>query len=123
MRLALVILVAGTACGADLRAESARSRIGTGGGLAPDAVHALVRAHVPEVRACYEQFAKAEGRPMGVVRFAWTVDPSGAVTGLQVVATTLHSSSIEGCIADEVRRWTFPAAPRATEVSEYPFTF
>ena len=112
-----------SACGAELRAESSRSVIGREGGLAPETVHEVVRAHAPEVRACYEQFAKAEGRPMGVVRFQWQIEPSGAVASRQVVATTLHSSSIEGCIADSVVRWRFPAAPRPTEVAEYPFTF
>ena len=111
------------ACGAELRAESARSVLGRGGGLPPDAVHEVVRAHVPAVRACYEQFAKAEGRPMGVVRVGWQIEPSGAVTSVLIVATTLHSSAIESCIANDVARWPFPASPRATEVREYPFTF
>lgn len=123
MRFAPAMLLVASACGAELRAESSRSVIGRDGGLSPEAVHEVVRAHVPAVRACYERFAKAEGRPMGVVRFGWRIEPSGAVTSVQIVATTLHSSSIEGCIADDVARWHFPAAPRATEVGEYPFTF
>jgi hypothetical protein len=124
MRLVPVMLIAAAAaCGATLRAESSRSVIAPDSGLAPDAVHAVVNAHLPAIRACYELRAKAEGRPMGVARLAWTIEPSGAVTGVLVVATTLHSSAIESCIAEEVGRWQFPASPRATEVKEYPFTF
>jgi hypothetical protein len=122
-RLATALLLVLSACGAELRAESSRSVIARDGGLPPDAVHEVVRAHVPAVRACYEQFAKAEGRPMGVVRVGWQIEPSGAVANVQIVATTLHSSSIEGCIAEDVARWQFPKSPRATEVGEYPFTF
>ena len=123
MRLGPMMLIAVAACGATLRAESSRSVIDRDSALAPDAVHTVVNAHLPAIRACYEQRASAEGRPMGVARFAWTIEPSGAVTGVLVVATTLHSSAIESCIADELSRWQFPASPRATEVKEYPFTF
>lgn len=124
MRLVPAMLLAASACGADLRgAASARSVIGREAGLAPEALHEVVRAYVPAIRACYERFAKAEGRPMGVVRVGWQIEPSGAVTSVLIVATTLHSSSIEGCIADQVGRMRFPAASRPTEVREYPFTF
>jgi len=122
-RFAPLMLLVASACGAELRGESSRSVIAPDGGLSAGAVHEVVRTHVPAVRACYERFAKAEGRPMGVVRFRWNVEPSGAVTSAQVVATTLHSSSIEGCIADELVGWPFPASPRTTEIAEYPFTF
>ncbi len=97
MPLAPLMLLAASACGAELR-----------GG-----------AHT----ACYESLAKAEGRPMGVVRVAWQVEASGSVTGVLVVATTLHSSAIESCIREDIARWQFPTAPRSTEIREYPFTF
>jgi hypothetical protein len=123
MRLVLALFLVLSGCGASLRAEATRSRVAKGGGLSPDVVHNVVRARVPAVVACYERFAKGESRPMGVVRFGWHIEPSGAVSGVQIVATTLHSSSIEGCIADEVAKWQFPATPLATEVEQYPFTF
>ena len=60
---------------------------------------------------------------MGVVRIGWHIEPSGAVSGVQMVASTLHSAPVESCIGEEVSRWQFPGSPRATEVAEYPFTF
>jgi hypothetical protein len=84
-------------------------------------VHTVVRAHVPAIRGCFERFAKAEGRPTGVVRFGWQIEPAGTVASVELVASTLHSAAIESCIADDLAHWKFPAAPRATEVREYPF--
>ena len=123
-RLGPVVLLAASACGAEPRGgASSKSVIGSDAGLAAYAVHEVVRAHVPAVRACYEQFAKVEGRPMGVLRVGWQVEPSGSVANVLVVATTLHSSALESCIKEDVARWQFPKSPRPTEVVEYPFTF
>lgn len=119
----LAVVFSASACGAARTGASARSVIGPDAGLAQEAVHAVVRAHVAAIRSCYERFAKAEGRPMGVVRLGWQIDPSGAVEGVQLVASSLHSAAIESCIADDVTRWQFPSAPRATEVRAYPFEF
>jgi len=126
MRLlpALLLMATGSACGAEVRpAASTRSAIGADAGLSREVVDEVVRAHVPAVRACYEQHARAEGRPMGVVRVGWRVEPSGAVASVEIVATTLHSTAIEGCITSEIARWQFPASSRSTEVAEHPFTF
>jgi hypothetical protein len=122
-RCLLALALALTACGASRSGGSARSVIGPDAGLAPDAVHAVVRAHVDAIRACYERSAKSEGRPMGVVRLGWQIEPSGAVTSVQLVASSLHSAAVESCIADDVARWQFPSAPRATEIRAYPFEF
>ena len=112
-----------SACGAELREASGKSVIGNGSGLSPEAVHQVVRAHVPAIRACYERFAKAENRPQGVVRFGWHVEPSGAVTNVELVASTLHSAAIESCIKEDIPRWQFPGSALASEIAEYPFTF
>lgn len=122
-RLAVAVLLAVSACGASQGRGAPRSAIGPDAGLAPDAVHTVVRAHVPAIRACYERFAKVEGRPMGIVRLGWQIEPSGTVTSVELVASSLHSAAIESCIADDVAHWQFPAAPRGTEVRQYPFEF
>lgn len=121
--VAVVLALSASACGVSRTPASARSVIGPDGGLAPEAVHAVVRAHVEAIRACYERTAKSEGRPMGVVRFAWQIDATGTVSGVQLVASSLHSAAVESCIADDIARWQFPSSPRATDVRAYPFEF
>ncbi len=123
MRLVGALLLAAAACEGSQASTSARSVISPAGGLAPDAVHTVVHEHVPAIRACYERFAKAEGRPMGVIRFGWQVDSSGAVSSVELVASSLHSAAIASCIAEEVGRWQFPRSRQATEIREYPFEF
>lgn len=111
-------------CGAQVRpVSSAASRIAHGGGLSQKDVDDAVTTHLPAVRACYERRAAAEGRPMGVVRFAWRIETSGAVSNVALVASTLHSGAIETCIADEVGRWQFPTSQQETEITEHPFAF
>ena len=121
--VAVAFVLSASACGVSRTPASARSVIGPDAGLAPDAVHAVVHARLPAIRNCYERFAKTEGRPMGVIRFAWQIEPSGAVSSVQLVASSLNSAAIESCIADDLTRWQFPSSPRATEIRAYPFEF
>ncbi len=112
------------ACGAEVRpGASTRSTIGADAGLSRAMVDDVVSAHLSVIRACYEEHAKAEGRPPGVVRAGWHIEPSGAVASVEIVATTLHSTAIEGCITAEIARWKFPSSARPTDVAEHPFTF
>jgi hypothetical protein len=120
----LLLLLACGACGASVRpATPARTLLAADAGLSRAQIDEVVAAHVPAVRACYEERAKAEGRPMGVVRVGWRIDPAGTVSNVEIVSTSLHSSGIEGCITSAIASWTFPAAARPTAVTEHPFTF
>jgi len=124
MRIDALLLTCLCACGAEVRpSASTRSSLGADAGLSRAMVDEVVSAHLSAIRACYEDHAKAEGRPPGVVRAGWRIEPSGAVGSVEIVSTTLHSSAIEGCITSEIARWEFPASSRPTDVAEHPFTF
>ena len=130
MRFVLALLLVATvgvsaaACGAEVRpGASARSSLGEDAGLSRAMVDEVVASHLAAIRACYEDHAKSEGRPMGVVRVGWQIEPSGAVSRVEIVSTTLRSSAIEGCITRDIVRWTFPSSSRPTSVTEHPFTF
>ena len=122
-RLAGATILAASACVSSQHGTAGRSVIGPGAGLQPDAVHAVVNAHVAAIRGCFERSAKAEGRPTGVVRFGWHVELSGDVTSVELVSSTLHSAAIETCISGDIARWKFPASRQPTEVRVYPFEF
>jgi len=117
------MLFAASACVDSRRGTAGRSVIGPDAGLQPDAVHSVANAHVAAIRDCFERSAKAEGRPTGVVRFGWQVEPSGDVTSVELVSSTLHSAAIESCIAGDIARWKFPMSGQATEIRVYPFEF
>ncbi|MGF1465473.1 MAG: AgmX/PglI C-terminal domain-containing protein [Sandaracinaceae bacterium] len=99
-----------------------RCRAEVRGSLSGEAVRRVVRRHLNEVRFCYEQALQTrpdlEGR--GVV--SWVVGPSGAVQRASVASSTLRNAAVEQCIANAVRRWTFPA-PSGGGVAgiNYPF--
>jgi hypothetical protein len=123
-RLGAALLVVVSACGAQVRPSvPTRSNVAPGGGLTRAAVDEVIAGHLPAVRACYEKSAAAEGRPMGVVRLGWRVEPSGEVSSVTLVASSLNSASVEVCVAGEIARWRFPSSARETEVREHPFSF
>ncbi len=52
----------------------------------------------------------------------FVVQPSGSVLSANVGGSTLGNADAERCVAQAVRRWTFPQSAGVTAVS-YPFLF
>ncbi|MEZ4338668.1 MAG: AgmX/PglI C-terminal domain-containing protein, partial [Sandaracinaceae bacterium] len=86
------------------------------GRLSAEVVRRIVRRHINEVRFCYERQLSATPTLAGSVTTRFTLSSTGAVSAASVTATTLNDTAAETCIADAIRRWTFPQ-PEAGEVS------
>ena len=91
------------------------------GNLDKDLVRRIVRAHIGEVRDCYNEGLKQDPELSGLV----TVDFVIGVDG-KVARSKAHSDDIEGevpeCIAEAVNRWLFPRSVDGEEVAvTYPF--
>ncbi len=93
------------------------------GGLSPDQIQRVVRAHTGALRACYEIEAQKDPSLRGGVNVSWTIDASGAVTSASVPRSTIHNARVEGCVMRQVRTWRFPASDGTTQVPDYPFMF
>lgn len=67
-----------------------------------------IRNHLDPVKRCYEDELQASPSLAGRVVIQITVTASGQVAASIVQSSTLNNSSVEQCIAIEVRTWKFP---------------
>lgn len=107
------------------RARVPRIRTGNAdvrGSLSREVIRRVIRRHINEVRFCYEQQLNQRPDLEGRVQVSFIISPTGAVQSATVGASTMNNSAVEGCIAQAVRRWTFPAPDGGGVVGvNYPF--
>lgn len=92
------------------------------GSLDKDIIRRIVRAHVNEVRSCYNAGLAKDPTLAGklVVRFELGAD--GKVTHVELVDDQLSDAAVGACVAKAVKRWSFPKSEGGIVVS-YPFEF
>lgn len=94
------------------------------GSLSREAIRRVVRQHLPEVKACYEQGLVGQPDLEGRVAVRFIISPSGAVQSALVQDTSLHHGKVESCVTGAVQRWGFPTPENGgIVVVSYPFQF
>jgi TonB family protein len=105
--------------------------VGLGGGDADytadttdDPVPRVIRAHMPEVQACYRAGLVEDADLEGRVVLEFRIDSDGGVSDLSVSASTLPDPGVGDCIRRAAARWSFPR-PRSGRLVfvTYPFRF
>ncbi|MEM7609346.1 MAG: AgmX/PglI C-terminal domain-containing protein, partial [Myxococcota bacterium] len=92
------------------------------GSLSREVIRRVVRRHNTEVKFCYEQELNARPDLEGRVTIRFIISPTGAVQNAVTQATTLRNQRVENCIAQAVRRWTFPSPDGGgIVIVNYPF--
>ena len=92
------------------------------GSLSKEVIRRVIGRHINEVRFCYEQELSSRPDLSGRVQVKFIISPSGAVQAANVESSTLGAARAEGCIAQAVRRWTFPAPDGGgIVIVSYPF--
>ena len=91
------------------------------GSLDKDIIRRIVRAHISEVRFCYNRGLSKDPSLRGKVSIRFDIAPSGSVPVAVVADDTLADESVGHCIAKAVKRWTFPKPEGGTVVVTYPF--
>jgi MYXO-CTERM domain-containing protein len=93
-----------------------------GAGLQRDIVRRIVRAHINELRHCYNLGLAKNPTLAGTLDLDFTIDTAGKVSVVSVdaEATTLGDPAVGACAAKAVRRWSFPKSSAPVVVS-YPF--
>ncbi len=87
-----------------------------------DLIRRVVRAHINEVRDCYNAGLSRDPALAGRVVAQFTITPEGAVSSSQVGELELADEEVATCIVGAVKTWEFPgwSAPADTVVN-YPF--
>ena len=94
------------------------------GALDKDIVRRIVRAHINEVRHCYNQGLARDPDLQGKLTVAFTIDAQGRVGRASESSTTLPDRRVNTCVVKAVTRWKFPRPSDGGKVTvEYPFVF
>ena len=92
------------------------------GSLSKEVIRRVIRRHINEVKFCYEQELNARPDLQGRVSVRFIISPTGAVQTAMVANSSLGNQRVENCIAQAVRRWTFPAPDGGgIVIVTYPF--
>ena len=93
------------------------------GDIDPASVAEVVRAHLGEVKACYEQSLRSAPSLAGRLVAHWTIDLSGAATALRWTEDTIGDSALAACLQAKLATMRFtPPSGGPVEVS-FPFVF
>ncbi|MDB4972100.1 MAG: putative abductin-like protein [Myxococcaceae bacterium] len=94
------------------------------GSLSKEVIRRAIHLHLNEVRFCYERGLVGDPQLSGRVAVSFLIAPSGAVQQAGIKESTLGSKAVTDCIAQAVRRFTFPAPEGGGYVQvSYPFSF
>jgi len=91
------------------------------GSLDRDIIRRIVRAHINEVRYCYNQALANDPNAKGRVSVQFTIDVTGKITAATVTESTLADAAVGLCIAKAVKGWTFPKPVGGVVNVTYPF--
>jgi TonB family protein len=85
-----------------------------------DLIRKVVRAHINEVRFCYERELQSHPSLAGRAVSSFVIGFDGRVTASQISSSTV-SPAVDACLAQAIARWQF--VPRCVGEVSYPFTF
>lgn len=92
------------------------------GALDKDIIRRIVKAHINEVRYCYNQGLADDPELAGRVEVAFTIGTDGRVSKSEVSSTTMGETEVPQCVAQAVERWMFPKPANDESVQvTYPF--
>jgi TonB family protein len=85
-----------------------------------DLIRRVVRAHLNEVRFCYERALQSHPSLQGRAVTRFVIGYDGRVTSSQIASSTV-SPEVDACVAQAIARWQF--VPRCVGEVSYPFVF
>lgn len=97
---------------------------GVSGGLTAQEIMAVIRAHLNEIRHCYEQLLQRSPNASGKIAVEFVVALAGNVSSVKVTESSLNDSVMRGCVTGKIQRWDFPKPRGGSPVTvNYPFVF
>ncbi|MBA3550389.1 MAG: AgmX/PglI C-terminal domain-containing protein [Nannocystis sp.] len=86
-----------------------------------DFLRRTVRAHINEVRYCYDQGLARNPNLKGRVSVRFTIGPKGQILEAELADNTTGDLNVGLCIVAAVKRWTFPIPEGGEAIVIYPF--
>jgi hypothetical protein len=92
------------------------------GSLDKEIIRRIIRRHINEVKYCYQKELQAKPDLYGRIIIQFTIAATGQVVASVVQQSSMNNPSVEGCIAQAVRRWLFPKPKGGgIVIVSYPF--
>ncbi|MBN2525833.1 MAG: AgmX/PglI C-terminal domain-containing protein [Deltaproteobacteria bacterium] len=92
------------------------------GSLSKDVIRRYIRQRISQIKFCYERELIANEGLSGRISIMFMISGNGSVIKSAVKESTIANANVESCIANVVRRITFPSPPdKGTVVVTYPF--
>ncbi|PRQ04822.1 AgmX/PglI C-terminal domain-containing protein [Enhygromyxa salina] len=109
--------------GREVRAPRVRqARPEVTGSLDEDIIRRIVRAHINEVRSCYDAGLARDKTLSGRVTIEFPITSEGEVRGAIVNRNDTGDEAVGACIAKAAETWQFPEVPDGGEMKVlYPF--
>lgn len=102
------------------RVRQAKARVS--GAMDRHIIRRIVRAHINEVRHCYNLGLIADPNLKGRVVLQFVINPLGVVATAVISESDLDDKRVGNCIAKAAKKWKFPEVPGGTTaVVHYPF--
>lgn len=96
----------------------------TSGGLDKEVIARVVRAHLGQIKHCYERQLLVDPGLFGKVVARWVIDPAGRVDVSSVKKSTMGNRNVENCVVSKIKGWKFPKPKGGGKVIvSYPFLF
>ena len=91
----------------------------------------MIRAMVQEVigrykgqmKHCYDQRLKTDEGLRGTWYLSFTIQTSGAVSGVEVTGKGVRDPELEGCMLRKASSWRFQPVTESQYIQSYPFRF
>lgn len=91
----------------------------------------MIRAMVQEVigrykgqmKHCYEQRLKTDEDLRGTWYLSFTIQTSGAVSGVEVAGKGVRDPELESCMLRKASSWRFQPVAESQYIQSYPFRF
>ena len=96
-----------------------QSKLTVEGALDKDIVRRIIRAHINEIRGCYNEVLAHKPSWGASVRFDFTIGKTGQVTAA-AFGEGPREHGIDTCIVAAIKRWRFPSGPGEARV-QAPF--
>jgi TonB family protein len=92
------------------------------GALDKDIIRRVVRSHIQEIVACYNQGLGRDGSMKGRVMIEFTIGPTGTISAANIKSNELGDAEVAECIRKAVATWVFPPpVGGGNVVVAYPF--
>ena len=92
------------------------------GSLSKSIIRRYIHQRIAQIRFCYEKELATNESLSGRVSVMFIISRSGAVTSSMVKDSTIGNRNVEQCVANVVKRITFPSPPDGgTVIVNYPF--